>query len=92
MKAQWLKRRGLRDTSALPEEFKHDLRKLAKALSVPNHLWEQLGSCRRADQENAAVDVHKLHEAWRYGAKLRTADDKNANTTLRALVAWCEKD
>lgn len=96
LKERLLTRGGHRDTSALPDELlTHNLRYLAKDLRLPQELWRHLNhlrSCRRTDQHNAAIDIRELHEAWRYGAKLTDADNKDADTALRKLLTWCEQD
>ena len=93
LKACKLERGGHRSTSALRKT--HDLRELAKDLGLPKELWgrlNHLGKFRRTDQNNAAVELSELHNVWRYGARLTDADNKDADSALRALIAWCEQD
>ncbi|GAA0538679.1 hypothetical protein GCM10011581_05750 [Saccharopolyspora subtropica] len=93
LKERLLDRGGHSDTSAL--ENTHDLRKLAKDLRLPRmvskHL-ERLQRCRLHRSRRNTVDVAELHQAWRYGAKLDAADEKEADAALRALISWCEQD
>jgi hypothetical protein len=41
---------------------------------------------------SGSVGLADLHQAWRYGAKLDAADEKQAQEALRALINWCEQD
>jgi hypothetical protein len=93
VKERLLIRRGQRDTTAL--EPTHDLRKLAKDLNLPRALGnrlDRLQSCRLHAPTAGTVALADLHQAWRYGAKLDMADEKQAQEALRALINWCEQD
>lgn len=86
-----------RDTSQLPEALRtHNLRALAKELNLPASVQEALGRCRRTRHESlpggrtqaaAWVGPADLHEAWRYGADMESADEKRALDALRTLIA-----
>ncbi|MET8179432.1 hypothetical protein [Streptomyces sp. NPDC005336] len=93
MKERLLIRQKLRDTAAL--EPTHDLRKLAKDLNLPRILGarlDRLQSCRLHSSARGSISLADLHQAWRYGAKLDVADEKEAQEALRALIKWCERD
>ncbi|GAA4822638.1 hypothetical protein [Streptomyces ziwulingensis] len=93
LKERLLFRRGLRDSGGL--EPTHDLRKLAKELNLPRALddvLKQLGRCRLHGPGGASVALADLHQAWRYGAKLDGAGEKEAKAALQALIKWCERD
>ncbi|SPE49543.1 hypothetical protein SNS2_1230 [Streptomyces netropsis] len=93
LKERLLARRGLRDSSGL--EPTHDLRKLAKDLGLPRTIGarlKRLQSCRLHPPTRGSVTLADLHQAWRYGAKLDAADEKEAHETLRTLITWCEQD
>ncbi|MFJ2199615.1 hypothetical protein ACWGK6_40090 [Streptomyces violaceusniger] len=93
MKERLLIRQKLRGTESLDPT--HDLRKLAKDLNLPRTLatrLDRLQSCRRHASARGAVSLADLHQAWRYGAKLDEADEKEAQEALRALIKWCERD
>ncbi|TMU94280.1 hypothetical protein [Streptomyces sp. DASNCL29] len=93
LKERLLCRQKLRGTEAL--EPTHDLRKLAKALNLPRTLGgrlDRLQSCRLHASATKSIPLADLHQAWRYGAKLDVADEKEAQEALRALIKWCERD
>ncbi|PNE35681.1 hypothetical protein AF335_01930 [Streptomyces eurocidicus] len=93
LKERLLVRRGLRDSSGL--EPTHDLRRIAKELRLPRHLGERLDrlrNCRLHPATRGSVTLADLHQAWRYGAKLDAADEKEAHEVLRILITWCERD
>ncbi len=94
LKERLLARGGHADTAALDNN--HDLRNMAKKLRLSKDVWkhvEQLQRCRlHREQRSGAVAATKLHEAWRYGAKLDATDEKKADAALRALISWCERD
>ncbi|WAP56394.1 hypothetical protein [Streptomyces sp. S465] len=93
LKERLLCRQKLRGTEAL--EPTHDLRKLAKDLNLPRTLGarlDRLQSCRLHASGSKAIPLADLHQAWRYGAKLDAADEKEAQEALRALIKWCERD
>ncbi|MGW3012283.1 hypothetical protein ACWC9R_26115 [Streptomyces sp. NPDC001219] len=93
LKERLLTRQGHRDTAALMPT--HDLRKLAKELRLPPALGarlEGLQSCRLRVPARGSVALADLHQAWRYGATLDAADEKEAQEALRALITWSERD
>lgn len=93
LKERILKRRGQHDTSALQPT--HDLRALAKELRLPRTVdqrLQRLRSCRLHPPTRGAVAIADLHQAWRYGAKLHAADEKEAHAALNDLIDWCEQD
>ncbi|KRV49152.1 hypothetical protein AQ490_21325 [Wenjunlia vitaminophila] len=80
------------DTSALPSDLRtHDLRRLAKALNLkaPGPGPDPL-RCRR-HTDGTWLESHELHQAWRYGARLRADDQKAAVEALKALVNDAKK-
>lgn len=93
LKERLLVRGGHYGTSALRPT--HDLRELAKALHMPRTIGkrlEQLQSCRLHQRARGTVAMADLHQAWRYGAHLHAADEKEAHAVLRELITWCEQD
>ncbi|MFF9277746.1 hypothetical protein [Streptomyces griseosporeus] len=93
LKERLLVRQGHRDSAAL--EATHDLRKLAKELRLPRVIGarlDRLQSCKMHPPTRGSVALADLHQAWRYGAKLDSADEKEAQDALRALISWCEQD
>lgn len=93
LKERLIVRRGHRDSAAL--EPTHDLRRLAKELRLPRAVGarlDQLQSCRLHPPTRGSVALADLHQAWRYGAKLDVAGEKDAQEALRALISWCEQD
>ncbi|MBH1935314.1 hypothetical protein I5Q34_13700 [Streptomyces sp. AV19] len=93
LKERVLARRGHRDSTAL--EPTHNLRRLAKDLRLPRALGaalDRIQVCRLHPPTRGSVALADLHQAWRYGAKLNTADEKAAQEALRALISWCEQD
>lgn len=93
LKERLLDRRGSRDSAAL--ETTHDLRKLAKELRLPRAMGarlDRLQSCKMRSATHGPISLADLHQAWRYGAKLDSADEKEAQEALRALISWCERD
>lgn len=93
LKERVLARGNHRDTSGL--EPTHDLRRLAKDLRLPPNLSShltRLQQCRRNNgkpNDASALPIHELHQAWRYGAKLRENDQENAQKALSELIKWC---
>lgn len=80
------------DTSALPGDLRtHNLRRLAKELRLqdPGPGPEPLRCHRHKD--GTWIESHELHEAWRYGAELRDADQKAAMEALKTLVKRTKK-
>lgn len=93
LKERLLVRRGLRDSSSL--EPTHDLRQLAKELRLPAVIDTRLArlqSCRLHPPTHGSVALTDLHQAWRYGARLSSSDEHEAQEALRALISWCEQD
>ncbi|GLV78460.1 hypothetical protein Shyhy02_64600 [Streptomyces hygroscopicus subsp. hygroscopicus] len=93
LKERLLVRHKLPGTESLDPT--HDLRKLAKLLNLPRTLsvrLDRLQSCRLHASARGSVSLADLHQAWRYGAKLNEADEKEAQEALRALIKWCERD
>ncbi|MCK7627856.1 hypothetical protein MUU72_33005 [Streptomyces sp. RS10V-4] len=87
---RWILQRA--DTSALPKDLRtHNLRRLAKALNLqdPGSGADPL-RCRRS-KDGAWIESHELHEAWRYGAELRTDDQKAAGDALKGLLNGARK-
>ncbi|MEW1828926.1 hypothetical protein [Streptomyces sp. NPDC088196] len=95
LKAEVMRRRGLRDTSQLPEELRtHDLRALAQELRLSPETQDALKGCARPRVNGRAlqkVESHALHEAWRYGADLEADDEKHAVMALRTLISESRK-
>ncbi|WP_200304032.1 hypothetical protein [Streptomyces adelaidensis] len=91
LKAEVMRRRRLRDTSQLPEEFRtHDLRVLAKELNWSPQTQRALKGCARPRNNGRAlpkVEPPALHEAWRYGADLEPEDEKQSLAALRTLIS-----
>ncbi len=93
LKERLLVRHGHRDSSLL--EPTHDLRRLAKQLGLPRALGarlDRLQSCKLHPSTRGTLALADLHQAWRYGARLDAADEKEAQDALRALISWCEQD
>ncbi|MEU3599981.1 hypothetical protein ABZ714_14840 [Streptomyces sp. NPDC006798] len=93
LKERLIVRQGHRDSGAL--EPTHDLRRLAKELRLPRAMaarLDRLQSCRMHPSTRGTVALGDLHQAWRYGAKIDPADEKDAQEALRALISWCEQD
>lgn len=93
MKAAHLKRVNARGTQDLPPELRnHNLRDLAKVLNLGASLTSQLLACRRRHDKQNNVELHRLHEAWRYGASLDEEDEKRIRGALKGLSEWCRKE
>jgi hypothetical protein len=89
LKAELMNQRGLRGTDELESsERTHDLRHLAKLLNLPADVVGALRKYRR-HIDAPGVPVGELHEAWRYGARLRADDESDAVSSLRRLSDWC---
>lgn len=95
LKAELMRRRGLRDTAQLPEDLRtHDLRALARELRLSRETQEALRGCARPRINGRAlqkVEPQALHEAWRYGADLEADDEKHALGALRTLISESRK-
>lgn len=95
LKAEVMRRRGLRDTSQLPVTLRtHDLRALARELRLSPQAQEALKGCARTSANGRTaqpVESQALHEAWRYGADLESDGEKHAVEALRFLVSESRK-
>ncbi|MEU2333443.1 hypothetical protein ABZ608_07525 [Streptomyces sp. NPDC013172] len=95
LKAELMRRMGLRDTAQLPEDLRtHDLRALARELHLSAETQGALRSCARPrinGQAQQKVEPQGLHEAWRYGADLEADDEKHAVGALRTLISGARK-
>lgn len=93
MKAAYLKRVSARGTQDLPPDVRnHDLRNIAKKLRLDASHTSQLIPCRRGHTNQARVEPHHLHEAWRYGAVLHDEDERCALEALEKLSKWCREE
>lgn len=92
LKERLIRRGNHMDTTGIPEHLHHDLRKLAKNLRIGGAIdLRALDRCRRHGRQDR-VEVRELHEAWRYGVRIRTEDQALVSEVLRSLITWCEKD
>ncbi|GAA2142834.1 hypothetical protein [Glycomyces algeriensis] len=92
LKTLMLQRQRARTTAALGDQRHHDLIRLAKDLkfSAPfAKKLQSLAACRTPDR--SPVEVAKLHEHWRYGAKLEVGTEKRANEILRFVISKCKE-
>jgi len=93
LKAALLLRSNARSTKQLPAHLRnHDLRALASALKLPPATLSGIAPCGRHDAQQAPVEPHQVHEAWRYGARLVPDAEKTFVTGLDSLIAWCLKE
>lgn len=96
LKAALLRRHGLRSTSQLESHGRnHDLRRLAKELRLDAATYQGLGSCRsrgRTRPHDPPVGVAHMHEAWRYGLSVDSADEQTFVASLKSLQRWCREE
>jgi hypothetical protein len=95
LKAALLRRRSLRSTGQLDQDLRsHNLRRLARELNLDQATYANLRRCRQRshDSRDHPVEVHEVHEAWRYGAGLDGADEQEFVAGLRSLERWCRKE
>lgn len=93
LKAAWLGRARLRDTSAIPRisEIGHDLTYWVKELRLPRSLAEGSRSFR-AGNDNNPHDLKLAHQAWRYGVAMNAEDERDLVTWLIGLRNWVEQE
>ena len=95
LKAAIMKQRKLDSTNRLEDRLRtHDLVRLAKELRLSPGACAGIKPCRRPrvrDADRTTVPVEAVHEAWRYGARLDTADEKGFVAGLDSIVEWCGK-
>lgn len=74
--------------SQVPNYKKHDLRYFMKELRMSPSLQASLVGCRAADKHDGRIDVADLHQAWRYGLRLHSEDEKAALSALAEIADW----
>jgi hypothetical protein len=90
MKAYFLSCKKWHSTRLLCAEFGengHDLRCGMKACKVPATCGHPPDVCREG---GAQIPTHKVHEAWRYGAKLGSADERAFEQWLAGIFQWLD--
>jgi len=93
LKAAVLVRMKARSTAQLPHHLRsHDLRALATALRLPRPAVQGISPCDSHGPAPYKVEIHQVHEAWRYGARLSTSAERNFVAGLNLLIAWCRKE
>lgn len=91
MKAHVLDERRLHSTEHLVSGFgndHHDLHEGMKTCRVPA-LYGAPPSVHREDGDQ--VPTSKLHQAWRYGAKLKSSDEEMFAAWLTGIYNWLKE-
>ncbi len=94
LKAALLQRQALRDTASIPADLRsHDLRRIMKELRLPPAM-DLLGAYRSVSPGGGVDSIapSELHEAWRYGKKIKPEDHDAALASLRQILSWCEQE
>jgi len=94
LKAAWLTRNRLRDTSEIESLLKqegHDLIYWTKALYLPATITnESVGFRLRSG--SARLDVELAHQVWRYGADMEPADEVALGNWLENVWQWTKAE
>lgn len=94
LKAAWLTRNRLRDTSEIEPRLKekgHDLIFWTKALYLPATITNGRASFRLRSG-GARLDVEFAHQVWRYGTDVEPADEVALSTWLEQVWDWAKAE
>lgn len=90
LKAAWLTRNKLRDTSAMESRLKdrgHDLMLWTKELYLPAAITSRRTGFRLRDSRYA-YGVELAHQVWRYGVDMDPADEDALEEWLLQVWEW----
>lgn len=90
LKAAWLTRNRLPDTSAIDSQSKergHDLLYWAKKLYLPATITNGKTSFHTKD-DRTSRPLEVAHQAWRYGIDIEPADETALETWLEEVWQW----
>jgi hypothetical protein len=93
LKAAWLARSNLQDTSAMEARFKdqgHDLRLWAKELRLPAAIANSRTHFRLRDGSCHGLEV--AHQVWRYGVDMDPADEDALEGWLEQVWEWAKEE
>jgi hypothetical protein len=93
LKAAWLTRNRLRDTSAMEARLKekgHDLGVWARELRMPAVIANGRTSFRLRDGSSFTLEV--AHQAWRYGVDVDPADEDELEKWLGQVWEWAKEE
>jgi hypothetical protein len=94
LKAAWLTRSRLRDTSEIHLQLKergHDLMFWAKALHLPATITSG-GVCFRLRSNGTRLDVQLAHQVWRYGPDVEPVDEIAMGAWLEQVWQWAKTE
>ena len=92
LKAAWLSRNRLRDTSEMEADLKqkgHDLLFWSKKLYLPATITNGPASFRLRSK-STALGVEFAHQVWRYGIDVEPADEAALATWLEEVWQWAK--
>lgn len=93
LKAIYLKQRGLRSTSELPDanSYGHDLLGLVKELRLSASVV-RCNSQFCLSTTNDTFDIRDAHQVWRYGLKMKDDDQIRLVQWLKQICAWIQEN
>ena len=93
MKAVWLRRNHRMSSDDFPTSFRgrdgHDLGMWMKELRIGARISPPPGL--RLQRDNTSLHVSEVHEAWRYGIRVRPRDETQLRCWLNSLCQWVEE-
>ena len=93
LKAAWLKRNTLRDTSFIETGLKergHDLMYWTKELRLPASIANHPLKFRL--RQGGSYGIEAAHQAWRYGAHIDPAEQVGLETWLEQTWLWAKEE
>lgn len=92
LKAVWLRRNQKLSSEQFPEALAkhgHDLSLWLKELRVGATV--RPAPVVRVHRDNHALSIAEVHEAWRYGVRMRSEDESRLRSWLTRVCAWVQE-
>ncbi|NER96801.1 MAG: hypothetical protein F6J86_23630 [Symploca sp. SIO1B1] len=96
IKSIWLRRNRLRTTDDISDQTLlskdgHNLDRWRKELRISASQVSEAPHFRLA-RDSSSLDVEKAHQAWRYGIRMNSQDEKDLVKWLENLCHWIKEN
>ena len=95
LKSIWLKQNNLFTTNQIQKNllsnYGHNLDKWAKELKISGTIIRKTPNFRLA-RGGSSLDIEKAHQAWRYGIRMRSEDEKVVVEWLESVCDWIKEN
>ncbi|MGK7900290.1 MAG: hypothetical protein AB4352_02545 [Hormoscilla sp.] len=96
LKSIWLRQHGYRKTSQIPDQtlLSQDGHNLSRWISEVGVYSNTVGDPPnfRLARGGSSLDIEKAHQAWRYGIRMRSEDEKVVVEWLETVCDWIKEN